>query len=75
MVVKRKGLFTAGTTDKKFPFEIECISQGRFPTIIVAGGRGYHDGTRRWLLGKRNEKLIEALDMDGITRMRKKGGT
>ena len=72
MITKCKWLSMAGTIAKKFPFEIERINQGRFSTVIVLAGSGYRDRTRRWLLGKRNEKLIEGMDIGGVTRMYQK---
>ena len=73
LVIQCKWQSTGGTTDEKFPFEVECINQGRFPTIIVLDGGGYRDGARQWLLGKRNEKLIDVVDMRGITQMHQQG--
>lgn len=72
MITRYKWLSMAGTIAKKFPFEIERINQGRFSTVIVLAAGGYRDGTKRWLLGKRNEKLIAVMDIGGITRMHQK---
>ncbi len=73
LVIQCKWQSTSGTTDEKLPFEVECINQGRFPTIVVLDGSGYRDGAKQWLLGQRNEKLIEVVDMHGITRLQQTG--
>ena len=74
LCIQCKWQASAGSVEEKFPFEIECIAQGPFPTIIVLDGGGYSNGAHQWLLAQRGKrKLIDVYDMTEITRMHMQG--
>ena len=64
----------AGTTEQKYLFEIECIAQSSYNTIIVLDGGGYSDGARQWLLTQRGKRrLVDVCNMAEITQMHTQG--
>jgi len=74
LVIQCKWQSSSGSVDEKFPFEVECIAEDAFPTIIILDGGGYSDGAKDWLMrqrGKRN--LIEVLDLGGLMRWQADG--
>ena len=74
LCIQCKWQTSAGSVEEKYLFEIECIAQGAFETIIVLEGEGYRNGARQWLLAQRGKrKLIDVCNMGEITRMHTQG--
>ena len=64
-----------GTVDEKYPYEVLCIEQGDFDTIIILDGGGYTPGARQWLLnqaGKGRQKHV--FNQGEFYRYASKGG-
>lgn len=74
LVLQCKWQTSSGSVDEKYPFEVECIAQGRFETIIVLDGGGYSRGARQWLLAQRGKRnLVDVCNRDEIQRMQTEG--
>ena len=73
LVIQCKWQSSTGTTDEKLPFEVNCINHGRLRTIIVLDGGGYRAGAKQWLLGEKNNMLVDVVDMRGMVRLHQKG--
>lgn len=55
----------SGTTDRKFPFEVESIERSDFETVMVIGGGGFCSGAVDWLKnqqGRRNLRRVLKLE-------------
>ena len=74
LVIQCKWQATTGSVEEKYPFEVECIVQGEFKTVIVLDGSGYSDGARQWLLAQRGKRhLLHVFNMSQITRWQSQG--
>lgn len=74
LVIQCRWQASRGTTDEKFPFEVECIAQGNFETVVVLDGGGYSEGAKQWLLAQRGKRrLVDVCDMGEITRWQTQG--
>lgn len=74
LVLQCKWQTSSGSVDEKYPFEVECIAQGGFETIIVLDGGGYSQGARQWLLAQRGKRnLVDVCNRDEIQRMQTEG--
>ena len=74
LVLQCKWQTSAGSVDEKYPFEVECIAQGSFKTIIVLDGGGYSEEARQWLLAQRGKRnLVDVCSQDEINRLQMQG--
>ena len=63
-----------GSVEEKYPFEIECIAQGQYKTIIVLDGGGYSEGARKWLVAQRGKRnLVDVCSQGEISRLQARG--
>ena len=73
LVLQCKWQASGGSVDEKYPFEVECIEQGLYPSVIVLDGGGYSEGAKQWLMSKRGGKLVDVCDMGEMSRMQAQG--
>ena len=59
LVIQCKWQAVGGTVDQKYPFEVLCIAQGEYDTIIILDGGGYSDGAETWLKGQAGRNRLK----------------
>ncbi|MBC6443717.1 MAG: hypothetical protein GDA53_11560 [Rhodobacteraceae bacterium] len=73
LVIQCKWQAIPGSVDEKYPFEVECIRHGEYPTIIVLDGAGYRPGAREWLMKQCDDKLLRVCTLGDFARLQGKG--
>lgn len=59
LVIQCKWQSVGGTVDQKYPFEVLCIAQGEFDTIIILDGGGYAPGAEQWLRSQAGKNRLK----------------
>ena len=49
LVIECKWQASAGSVDEKYPFLVENIEYGDYPTIVILDGGGYTEAASEWL--------------------------
>lgn len=49
LVIECKWQASSGSVDEKYPFLVENIEYGDYPTIVILDGGGYTEGASEWL--------------------------
>lgn len=74
LVIQCKWQSSPGSVDQKYPFEVLCIQQDEYDTIILLDGGGYAPGARQWLLNQAGKNRLKHVFNQGeFARFASKG--
>lgn len=59
LVIQCKWQAIPGSVEQKYPYEVLCIQQDAYDTIIVLDGGGYSAGSRQWLLNQAGKNRLK----------------
>lgn len=74
LVIQCKWQSSAGSVEQKYPFEVLCIEQDKYETIILLDGGGYSEGAKQWLINQAGKnRLKHVFDQGEFSRFASKG--
>ena len=74
MVIQCKWQASSGSVEQKYPYEVLCIKQEKFDTIILLDGGGYTAGAKQWLMSQAGKnRLKHVFDQGEFSRFASKG--
>ncbi len=65
LAIQCKWQASGGSVEEKYPYEVLCIQQSQYNTMILLDGGGYSDGARQWLLEQSGKNRLEQVFNQG----------
>ena len=74
LVIQCKWQASSGSVEQKYPYEVLCIEQDKYDTIILLDGGGYTDGAKQWLMNQAGKNRLKYVFNQGdFSRFASKG--
>ena len=74
LAIQCKWQKAGGSVDEKYPFEVLCIQQSDYPTIILLDGGGYSPEAEIWLKSQAGKnQLLHVFNQKDLQRFASRG--